>query len=122
MTKPDAPLPAEDRRDSLRLPMRFLVRETSLTDGEWEEREGDISLGGIYWRGKTPALGREVDVRFSLRGVAKELRVRGEIIRVKTGDAGIDFHLRFTAVELEVELAIARYMDDWLRDNPSGEG
>jgi hypothetical protein len=114
----DAALPAhQDRRDSLRLPMRFLVRETGNVDGEWEEREGDISLGGIYWRGKTMAVGKEVDVRFRLRGVARELRARGEIIRVKTGESGIDFHLRFTEVELEVELAVARYMDDWIKEN-----
>ena len=120
MTNPAAPPAHEDRRDSLRLPMRFLVRETNNDDGEWEEREGDISIGGIYWRGKTMAVGKEVDVRFRLRGVAKELRARGEIIRVKTGDTGIDFHLRFTEVATDVELAIARYMDDWIKEHGAG--
>jgi hypothetical protein len=120
MTNPSPTPPHEDRRDSLRLPMRFLVRETNHDEGEWEEREGDISIGGIYWRGKTMAVGREVDVRFRLRGVARELRARGEIIRVKSGESGIDFHLRFTDVALEVELAIARYMDEWIKAHPVG--
>ncbi len=110
----------DDRRESLRLPMRFLVRETNQPDGEWEEREGDISLGGIYWRGKTMAVGKDVDVRFRLRGIAKELRARGELIRVKSEESGIDFHLRFTEVEFDVEVAIARFLDNWIREHAAG--
>ena len=69
----------DDRRDSPRVPMTFLVRDADHDEGEWEEREGDLSLGGISWHGKTAPLGREVDVRFRLPGVARELRARGEI-------------------------------------------
>ena len=53
----------DDRRDSPRVPMTFLVRDADHDEGEWEEREGDLSLGGISWHGKTAPLGREVDVR-----------------------------------------------------------
>ena len=105
---------ADDRRDSPRVPMHFLVRDAGLTDAEWVERDGDISLGGISWEGKTAALGSDDDVRFRLPGVARELRCRGEIIRVKNAVDTIAFHLRFTEVELDAERAIAKYLDEWL--------
>lgn len=104
----------DERRDSPRVPMTFLVRDVGLRDGEWEERQGDLSLGGIYWRGKTAPHGTEVDVRFRLPGVPKELRGRGEIIRVKAAGVGIDFHLRFVELDVQSELAIAKFLDDWL--------
>ncbi len=102
----------DDRRDSPRVPMTFMVRDADHDEGEWEEREGDLSLGGISWLGKTAPLGREVDVRFRLPGVARELRARGEIIRIKPDDRGLGFQLRFTELETQEELAIAKYLDD----------
>ncbi|MFT3711564.1 MAG: PilZ domain-containing protein [Archangium sp.] len=104
----------DERRDSPRVPMTFLVRDVGLRDGEWEERHGDLSLGGISWRGKTAPHGTEVDVRFRLPLVPKEVRARGEILRVKAAGVGIDFHLRFTELDVRSELAIARFLDDWL--------
>jgi PilZ domain len=104
----------DERRDSPRVPMSFLVRDVGLRDGEWEEREGDLSLGGISWRGKTAPHGTEVDVRFRLPLVPKEVRARGEILRVKAAGVGIDFHLRFTELDVRSELAIARFLDDWI--------
>lgn len=104
----------DERRDSPRVPMSFLVRDVGLRDGEWEERQGDLSLGGISWRGKTAPHGTEVDVRFRLPLVPKEVRARGEILRVKAAGVGIDFHLRFTELDVRSELAIARFLDEWL--------
>lgn len=106
----------DDRRDSPRIAMQFLVRDVGLPHGEWEEREGDLSLGGIYWRGKTAPHGTEVDVRFRLPGVPKEIRCRGEIIRVKAAGTTIDFHVRFTELDVQSELAIARALDDWMAE------
>lgn len=103
-----------DRRDSPRVPMQFLVRDISLPDGDWEEREGDLSMGGISWRGKTAPHGKEVEVRFRLPRVPKEVRARGEILRVKAAGMNIDFQLRFTELDVRSELAIARFLDDWL--------
>jgi hypothetical protein len=105
----------DDRRDSPRVPMTFLVRDVGKDDGDWEERAGDLSLGGIAWTGKTAALGRDVDCRFRLPGFSKELWARGEIIRVKDQGDGIIFNLRFTELELETELAIAKYLQEWLK-------
>lgn len=103
----------DDRRDSPRVPMTFLLREKD--NEEWVERSGDLSLGGIFWHGRTPSTGTEVDVRFRLTGVPREVRAKGEIIRVKEqGSENIDFHLRFTELDVESELAVAKYLDDWL--------
>ena len=104
----------DDRRDSPRVPMKFLLHDVADASGEWVEREGDLSLGGIYWRGKTPPHGVDVDVRFRIPGVAKELRARGEIIRVKDqGGVAIDFHVRFVEIDVQSELAMARFLDEW---------
>ena len=102
----------EDRRESPRVPMSFLVRDADHDAGEWEERAGDLGLGGISWRGKTAPLGREVDVRFRLPGVSRELRARGEIIRLKNDGHELLFQLRFLELDTACELAIAKYLDD----------
>ena len=108
-----------DRRDSPRYPMTFLVRDAG-EDHHWEEREGDLSIGGIYWRGKTPPKRHTVDVRFRLPGVPKEIRAQGEIIRLQDVDRGINFHVRFTELEVKDELAIAKYLDDLIADAAGG--
>jgi len=107
-----APKGDDERRESPRVEMTFLVRDVGSRDGEWEERKGDLSLGGIYWNGSTAPHGTEVDVRFRLPWVTNELRARGEIIRVRAAGQGIDFHVRFTTLDLGVELAIAKYIDE----------
>jgi hypothetical protein len=33
---------------------------------------------------------------------------------VKAAGVGIDFHLRFTELDVRSELAIARFLDEWL--------
>lgn len=104
----------DERRDSPRVPMAFLLRDITKDDGEWVEREGDLSLGGIYWRGKTAPHGTQVEVRFRLAGVPKEIRCNGEIIRVMDKGQNIDFHVRFTELDVASELAIAKHLDDLL--------
>ena len=99
-----------DRRESPRVPMRFLVRDLAESDA-YLEREGDLSLGGIRWDGKYPASGTRVEVRFRIPGVAREIRALGEIIRVAEKGEGLDFHLRFTDLAVQAELEIARYLD-----------
>ncbi|MFL5319600.1 MAG: PilZ domain-containing protein [Myxococcaceae bacterium] len=100
----------EDRRDSPRVPMKFLVRDVR-DDSGWHEREGDLSIGGLYWKGKYPAMGSDVEVRFRLPGVPREIRAYGEIIRVVQKSGSIDFHVRFTELDIPSELAIAKFLD-----------
>lgn len=90
--------------------MTFLIRDV-VEGGSYVEREGDLSLGGIFFKGRYPPAGTRVEVRFRLPGVPKELRAKGEIIRVKTVGERFDFHVRFvelgTAEEREVERFLA---------------
>ena len=105
---------AEERRESPRIPMQFLVRDID-EGGSYQEREGDLSVGGIHWRGRYPPEGKHVEVRFRLPGVPKEIRARCEIIRIEQEGGGIGFHVRFTELSVESELAIARFIDEHAR-------
>lgn len=107
----------DERRDSPRVPMTFLLRDVSNPKGGWEERTGDLSIGGIAWKGRTPPHGTTVDVRFRLMGVPKEVQCKGEIIRVVDQGQTIEFRVRFTELEVNAELALAKYLDDWLEAN-----
>lgn len=100
----------DERRDSPRVPMSFLLRDVA-EGGSYVEREGDLSIGGIHWRGKYPPHGTDVEVRFRLMGVPKEIRAKGEIIRVMDRGNNIDFHVRFTDLDVTSELAIARHVE-----------
>jgi hypothetical protein len=104
----------DERRDSPRVPMLFLVRDV-VEGGSYLEREGDLSLGGIYWKGKYPPFGTQVEVRFRLPGVPKEIRARGEIIRVMEKGRDLDFHVRFVELDVADELAMARHIETYAR-------
>lgn len=91
--------------------MHFLVREHG-DQSAWEEREGDLSLGGIHWLATHPPRAEQVEVRFRLPGVPREIRAHAEIIRLSEAGKALGFHVRFTELAVESELAIARYIDD----------
>lgn len=107
----------DERRDSPRVPMTFLLRDIANPKAGWEERHGDLSIGGIAWKGKTPPHGTTVDVRFRLMGVPKEVVCKGEIIRVVDQGQNIEFRVRFTELDVTAELAIAKYLDEWIETN-----
>jgi hypothetical protein len=104
----------DERRDSPRVPMTFLVRDV-VEGGSYLEREGDLSLGGIYWKGKSPPFGTQVEVRFRLPGVPTEIRARAEIIRVMETGHDLDFHVRFVELDVADELAMARHIEQFSR-------
>ncbi|MBM4377713.1 MAG: PilZ domain-containing protein [Deltaproteobacteria bacterium] len=95
------------------MPATFLLRDLGDRQGDWVDREGDLALGGVSWRGKTPALGQRVEDRFRLPRVPRELRAEGEILRAAKRSGGIDFHVRFTELDNASELCIARYLDEF---------
>jgi hypothetical protein len=99
--------------------MTFLIRDEGNASAAWEEHPGDLSLGGIAYRGRTPPHGATVDVRFRLTGVPKEINCKGEFIRVVDQGRTIEFRVRFTELSAEGELAIAKYLDEWLEAHPS---
>ncbi len=110
-------LRGDERRDSPRVPMTFLLRDIADPKGHWEERQGDLSIGGIAWRGKTPPHGTSVDVRFRLMGVPREIQCKGEIIRVVDQGQAIEFRVRFVELDVKSELAVAKYLDEWIETN-----
>jgi PilZ domain-containing protein len=106
-----APPPIEeDRRDSRRVPIRLMVRDADL-GGSFEERPGNLSLGGVYFTEGHPPFGALVELRFIVPGARAEVRCEGEILRVTRAAGGFGAHVRFQNLPLETELAIARYLE-----------
>jgi uncharacterized protein (TIGR02266 family) len=101
----------EERRDSPRVPMRFLVRREG-EEGGFEAREGNLSLGGLAWSGEGPEAGARMEVRFLLPGGKDEVQVLGEVLSVREGQEGSSVHVRFIDLPMETEMSIARYLDD----------
>jgi hypothetical protein len=108
---PEAPRaePGEDRRDSLRVPVRMLVRDATLR-GSFEERTGNLALGGVYFTEGHPPYGTRVELRFIIPGTRHEVRASGEILRVSREGGTFGAHVRFADLPLESELAIARFL------------
>ena len=103
------PVGGEDRRDSLRVPVRFLVRDAEL-GGSFEERSGNLGLGGVYYTEGHPPTGSRVELRFLLPGARGEIRATGEILRVSREGDAFGAHVRFTEMSLDAEMAIARFL------------
>jgi hypothetical protein len=101
--------PGEDRRDSDRVPIRLLVRDAAL-GGSFEERAGNLGLGGVYYTEGHPPVGNRVELRFLLPGTRDEVRARGEILRVSREGGSFGAHVRFADMPIEAELAIARFL------------
>ena len=103
------PSPGEDRRDSGRVPIRLLVRDAAL-GGSFEERPGNLGLGGVYYTEGHPPVGNRVELRFLLPGTRREVRANGEILRVSREGGTFGAHVRFAEMPLETELALARFL------------
>jgi len=101
----------DDRRDSQRVPFTFQVRERAL-GGSYEEREGNLSIGGVYFTGNHPPTGAVVEVRFLIPGHDHEVAAVGEVIRVSRDDQKFGAHIRFSEIPLDCELALARFFQD----------
>ncbi len=97
----------DDRRDSGRIPFTFQVRERSL-GGSYEEREGNLSVGGVYFAGHHPPTGAVVELRFLVPGHDHEVSAIGEVVRVSREDERFGAHIRFVEIPLDCELALAR--------------
>ena len=55
-----------------------------------------------------------MEVRFALPPSLEELQVRGEVLPPKAGAEGPVVRVRFVEVPVEVELAIAKHLDEQL--------
>lgn len=109
---------AEDRRDSPRVPMRLMVRREG-SSGDFEQHEGDLSLGGCAWQGSGWEQGTRVEVRFRLPILSDEVEAKGEVLHVAPGVNVPAARVRFVDLPVEAELAIARHLDDVQRGTHS---
>lgn len=109
---PDGPVRRMgDRRDSPRIKVKLWVRQVD-AGGSFEEKEGDIGVGGAYFKDRHVPVGRTVQLRFRLPRRDEEIRCDGEILRVGEEEGGFGAHVRFLELPTEIELAIARFIDD----------
>lgn len=105
-----AALPDEsDRRDSMRVPIQLLVRDTGL-GGSFEPYAGNLGIGGVYFEAAHPPVGTRLELRFLVPGAREEIRVSGEVLRVSQEGSRFGAHVKFVDIELDDELAIARYL------------
>ncbi|CAM4306991.1 pilus assembly protein PilZ [Corallococcus sp. ZKHCc1 1396] len=104
---------ADDRRDSPRVPMRLKVRWEGGTES-FLDRAGDLSLGGAGWVGEALEPGKPVEVRFALPPSLEEVQVSGVVLPPKAGAEGPVVRVRFLELPVEVELAIAKHLDEQL--------
>jgi uncharacterized protein (TIGR02266 family) len=101
---------SSDRRDSRRVQIRIMIRDAAL-GGSFDERTGNLSLGGIYFAEKHPPPGTRVEIRFFLPGRSREVRAVGDILRVSREGGSFGAHVRFEELAVEDELAIARFLE-----------
>jgi len=99
-----------DRRESPRLPIKVWVKNSA--SNSFEQVEGDISVGGLHFVDKLPINGKQIDLRFKLPGRTEEVRVHGTVIQVSAKKAGYGAHVKFSDLDLDTQLAIARFIDE----------
>jgi hypothetical protein len=97
----------DDRRDSARVPMHFLVREPAL-GGSYEPREGNLAIGGVLYWALHPPVGGRVEVRFFIPGFRREVEAVGEVLRVSRDGPRFGTHVRFVEIPLDAEMTLAR--------------
>ncbi len=98
-----------DRRDSMRVPIQLLVRDSGL-GGSFEPYAGNLGIGGVYFEAFHPPVGSRVELRFLVPGAREEIRVAGEVLRVTREGERFGAHVKFVDIGLDAELAIARFL------------
>ncbi|HEX9402290.1 MAG TPA: PilZ domain-containing protein [Anaeromyxobacter sp.] len=105
----DAQAGDDDRRDSERVRIQLLVRDSAV-GGSFEPYDGNLALGGVWFESFHPPVGSRVEVRFLVPGARNEIRAQGEVLRVSREGARFGAHVKFVDIPLDAELAIARYL------------
>jgi hypothetical protein len=105
-----------DRRDSPRIPLKIWVRQVD-AGGSFEEKDGDVGVGGAYFEDRHVPVGKAVQLRFTLPEAKDEIRCDGEILRTSDQPGKFGAHVRFIEMSTEAELAIARFIDEHVLKN-----
>jgi hypothetical protein len=92
--------------------MKLLVRPVG--GGDFVEHDGDISVGGALFHAPTAVSGERYELKFQLPGSTQVMSCHGEVLRVREAGGTQRVHLKFIELPLELELAIAKYIDDLL--------
>lgn len=100
-----------ERRDSHRVPVRLLVRDSAL-GGSFEPFDGNLGIGGVYFEAPHPPAGSRLELRFLVPGAPEEVRALGEVLRISREEDRFGAHVKFLEIPLEAELAIARYLQE----------
>lgn len=100
-----------DRRDSRRVALRLLVRDSTL-GGSFEPFDGNLGIGGVWFVAPHPPVGHRLELRFLVPGAPEEVRAVGEVLRVTREGDRFGAHLKFVEIPLEAELAIARFLQE----------
>lgn len=100
----------EQRRSSPRVPQRLWVSDPR-EGGVPQVYEGEISLWGASWWARYPPMSGELEVRFRIPHHPYELTARARVVREDTLGDDTKVQVEFTDVELEEQLALARYLE-----------
>lgn len=98
-----------ERRESIRIPMRFQVCSTN---SDWQSFNGDLSISGVRLDAISPYRFAPItELRMQLPDELKPRQVSVLIKRYFTSDLQVHAAATFDDLELEAELAIARVID-----------
>ncbi|MGQ0505511.1 MAG: hypothetical protein ACT4TC_09340 [Myxococcaceae bacterium] len=103
----------EDRRDVTRV-----IRKVMLIDcanGNSQELEVYLSLEGISWVAFERPEGEAVEVLLELPVLIEPLRLLSPITRLSKREGLFEVHARFPELDLKLELALARFIEDRIR-------
>ncbi len=104
-----------DRRDSPRIPITLQVRDGA---GEFREAEGDLSVGGAYFvTAQTPSA-NQLELKFKLPGVRREIKTAAEVLRIGGYGGRVGVHVKFSDLDTQDELAVAKFIDDHILQVP----
>ncbi len=98
-----------ERRESVRIPMRFAVASR---DGSWEEIHGDLSINGVRLEDLSPyRFSPYVTLRLQLPDELQQREVNVSIKRYFISEGRVQVAAVFDALDFDGELAIARTID-----------
>ena len=98
-----------DRRDSPRLPVQL---EVHVAERECERARGDLSLGGASWVTERPPRTDDLVVTCRVPTLDREFAANARVVSRETHGTKTLVHVAFQALPLDLELALAKWLDE----------